>query len=258
MASLFAPVRDVEMQAASALGYRNTISANSLFRRTWMAKSESPEPVGTGDYIVDQGECMASIAYENGFLMDTLWNHPGNSSLKAGRKDPNVLLPGDRVHIPEKRIREESCATDNNHQFLLRGEPEVLRIVLLDSDGNPRKSIPYSIKIKGGQTKTGKTDRNGLIEVPIMPNDREGELTIEGKGMVEHYELELGAIDPPSTVTGIQARLNNLGYFCGEVDVLMGPLMAGALKKFQKSQNLSATGTLDDNTRDVLVKQHGF
>ena len=223
-----------------------------------MSNSDSPDPVGDGEYVVDQGECMASVAYENGFLLETLWNHPGNAQLKSGRKDPNVLLPGDRVHIPEKRIREESCATDNNHQFVVKGATEILRIVLLDSDGKPRGSLPYILKVKGGRTKSGCTNKNGLVEAPIPPNAREGELIINSGGAEEHYELDLGAIDPPSTVTGVQARLNNLGFSCGDVDGALGPLTAGAIRKFQESQNLPVTGKMDDNTCDALFSQHGF
>lgn len=223
-----------------------------------MDNPESPDPVGDGEYVVGQGECMSSIAYENGFLMDTLWNHPGNANLKAGRKDPNVLLPGDRVHIPDVRIREENCSTDNNYQFLLKSVTEVIRIVLLDSDGNPRKSLPYKIKIKNGKTKSGKTDSSGIVELPIYPNAREGELVVKGLDGEEHYELKLGAIDPPSTVTGIQGRLNHLGFFCGEVDGDVGPKTANAIRKFQECQNLAITGTMDDDTRDALVKKHGF
>jgi putative peptidoglycan binding protein len=223
-----------------------------------MASPESSEPVGDGEYVVEQGECLSSIAYEKGFLMETLWNDPGNAKLKAGRNDPNVLLPGDRVHIPKKRIREESCAADSQHQFVLKGATEMLRIVLLDSDGNPRKSLPYVLKIKGGRTKSGCTNKNGLVEAPIPPNAREGELVINKGGAEEHYQLELGAIDPPSTVTGIQARLNHLGFSCGEVDGELGPRTAGAIRKFQKSHNLSVTGEMDDATRNALVSQHGF
>jgi hypothetical protein len=223
-----------------------------------MSNPDSPGPVGDGEYVVQQGECLSSIAFENGFLPETLWNDPGNAKLKSGRKDPNILFPGDSVHIPDVRIRTESCATDNNHQFLLKSVTEVLRIVLLNSDGNPRKSLPYSVKIKGGRSKSGTTDSSGVIEVPIYPNAREGELIVKGEETDEHYELELGALDPPSTVTGIQSRLNHLGFFCGDVDGQLGPKTASAIRSFQKNQNLTATGALDDNTRSEIVKQHGL
>jgi hypothetical protein len=219
---------------------------------------ESANPVGDGEYVVDQGECLSSIAYENGFLPETIWNDPGNASLKAGRKDPNVLLPGDKLHIPSPRVREESCATDNQHQFVLKGVREVLRVVLLDSDGNPRSSLRYTIKIKGQRPKSGTTGGDGIVEAPILPNAREGELIVHSKDGTEKYELDLGAIDPVSTVSGVQARLNNLGFLCGKVDDILGPKTGNALRKFQDSRNLPATGELDDATRNALLSEHGF
>lgn len=217
-----------------------------------------PTPVGDGEYVVEQGECISSIAFENGFKWETLWNDPGNAALKSARKDPNVLLPGDKVHIPEVRVRTESCATDSKHQFVRAAATEVFRVVLLDKDGKPRKSLPYSLRIEGQPPKAGKTDGSGAIEETIAPNAREGELFVFEDDLVEHYALQLGGIDPPNAISGVQARLNNLGFSCGEVDGQMGPLTAAAIGKFQASQNLTVTGDLDESTRNALVSKHGY
>lgn len=37
---------------------------------------------------VGPGDCIVSIAYDNGFHPDTLWDHPENAELKALRHDP--------------------------------------------------------------------------------------------------------------------------------------------------------------------------
>jgi N-acetylmuramoyl-L-alanine amidase len=223
-----------------------------------MSDSDKPEPVGDGEYSVRQGECMASIAFERGFVPETLWNHPENEKLKLGREDQRVLLPGDRVHIPKLRPRTEACNTDKKHVFLRKGLPETLCIVMLDEDGNARPSLPYILAINQGKTISGTSDSAGVIKIPIPPNARSGTLLINEGESEESYDLQLGSIDPPSTVTGAQARLNNLGYFCGDVDGIAGELTKAATSHFQKDHGLEATGKLDDQTLEALKGRHGF
>jgi N-acetylmuramoyl-L-alanine amidase len=57
-------------------------------------------------YTAGQGDSTTRIAFRNGFFWKTVWEHPENSELKSKRKDPNILLPGDTVFIPERREGE--------------------------------------------------------------------------------------------------------------------------------------------------------
>ncbi|MFH1075402.1 MAG: hypothetical protein V1753_00935 [Pseudomonadota bacterium] len=52
------------------------------------------------DYIVKQGDCIESIAFKHGLFWETVWNHPNNQQLKQERKNPNILLAGDKVFVP--------------------------------------------------------------------------------------------------------------------------------------------------------------
>src|SRR5258708_33469109 len=53
-------------------------------------------------YTVVQGDCISSIAAQNGFgRWQTVWDRPENAALKKTRKNPNALSPGDQVFVPD-------------------------------------------------------------------------------------------------------------------------------------------------------------
>ena len=57
-------------------------------------------------------------------------------------------------------------------------------------------------------------------------------------------------------MTGVQMRLKNLGYYDGEIDGALERETDGALRLFQKSQDLEPTGELDEATRQRLEQEH--
>jgi hypothetical protein len=205
-------------------------------------------------YIVDQGECISSIAYEYGFFPDTLWNLAENAELKQKRKDPNVLFQGDEVFIPDKREKTESGATEQRHRFRKKTTPAKLRLRLLDENNEPRANVTYQLLIEG-QWFNGTTNSNGMLEHTIPPNSRTGMLLLENEGSIP---LDLGELDPWDTDSGVKQRLKNLGYDCGPDEEGWSEECVAALKKFQESQQgLNVTGQADQATRDKLLQVHG-
>ena len=78
--------------------------------------------------------------------------------------------------------------------------------------------MPYQIKIDGKAEK-GKTDAEGVLKHRIPPNAHRGRLLLNpGTPEEEEHLLNLGYVDPVEQVTGVQARLRNLGYECGLID----------------------------------------
>ncbi|MEW6363378.1 MAG: peptidoglycan-binding protein [Acidobacteriota bacterium] len=203
-------------------------------------------------YKVRQGDCVSSIAEKRGFTWQTIWDHPDNASLKRKRKDPNVLLPGDQVFIPEKRVRQESGGTEQRHSFRKKGVPAKLRLRVLDDQDQPRANEPYTLEIDG-KVVSGSTDSDGRIECPISPSAAHAKLLL-GQ---EEFELALGNVDPIEELTGVQARLNNLGFDCGQVDGKLGSKTEAALRDFQAYYGLKETGEPDDSTRKKLVDIYG-
>jgi hypothetical protein len=197
---------------------------------------------------------MASIGAEYGFHWKTLWDLAENAGLKAKRKNPNVLFEGDEVVIPEKRLRQEAGSTEAKHRFIRKAVPEKLRIKLLDSDQNPRADLDYIIIIDG-VSRRGATDTEGQLVESIPPGAQDGILLL-GKDHAQHLKLNLGQLDPVSEVSGVQARLANLGFYGGKVDGNLDDATKHALSGFQKKQGLQETGKADDATRQKLMELH--
>ena len=82
---------------------------------------------------------------------------------------------------------------------------------------------------------------------------------IEGPEATLRYSLgfRLGEIDPIDSISGLQGRLNNLGFDCGEADGRWGPGTEEALRRYQKHRHLDVTGQPDDATRQTLQNDYG-
>ena len=239
------------------------------------------------DYTVQEGDCIASLAYNRGLLWKTVWDHPLNALLKRQRKDPNILKPGDIVHLPDKELKTLDRPTDQRHMFVRKGVPAKLRLRVLDDQipdepaqkqspqerpqqlsGEdpdtspteqqvPRAGAPYILIIDGNLTQ-GNTDNDGMVEVSIPPNARKGRLTVEPGTLRESiFNLNLGWLDPADSVTGIKQRLANFGFDCGDQSSDITPGFQDALRAFQDSRGLEITGENDDTSRNKLKQEHG-
>jgi len=211
---------------------------------------------GTGEYEVEPGDCMASVAAAHGFLGETLWNLPENAELKRVRKDPNVLLPGDRVHIPKPRPRWEDGPTDQIHRFKRKGVPSSLHVVLVDDEDHPLANQPYTLNIDG-TLFAGVTDGDGAVRHPIPPGARRGILRVGPEDRRKEYFLDLGHMDPVETIRGLQGRLRNLGYYAGPINGEINAETRSALLLFQERYKLPLTGEFDAATQSKLKEVFG-
>lgn len=199
---------------------------------------------------VQRGECLSSIAAETGHAVNTIWNHDQNALLQARRRDPNVLHTGDAVFVPNLRQRTETAATDQRHKFRRIGVTTTIKVRVLGPNG-PRAGEPYTLDTPGGQ-QHGVTTADGYLEAAIPPRARRATLRIA----TDEYVLALGALDPLSETTGVQQRLNNLGFACGPVDGRLSPRTIGALNLFRLRAGLPTSATLDAATLKRLGACH--
>jgi hypothetical protein len=213
-----------------------------------------PGPVGDDGYTIVEGDCVESIAFNLGYLPDTIWKHPQNSELRKTRVCENMLLPGDRLFIPKKVMKTVDRPTDQRHLFVRKGLPCKLRLCI-QRVGVPRRNVPYLLVVDG-RVFNGNTDDEGWIEVAIPPNAREGELTVGDELDQQVIPLQLGGMDPITEIVGIQKRLRNLGYACDPTGQ-MDEVTSAAIAMFQEGEKLKPTGELDQTTIEKLKERYG-
>ncbi len=211
-------------------------------------------------HTISQGECLSSIAKKYGFSdYKTIYNHPENAAFKTKRPNPNVIFQGDILTIPDKEIKEVDGATEAKHTFKIKREKTFLRLVVKDSEDKAFANVDYVLKI-GDETITGKTSGAGKVEQEIVADATSGELVLRSKSganeIIGVIELELGSLDPVEENTGVQARLNNLGFPCGAENGTIGAETQEAIKAFQHKHGLTESGNADDATRTKLRQIH--
>jgi N-acetylmuramoyl-L-alanine amidase len=207
------------------------------------------------NYTVQQGDFISKIAAAHGFSdFKTIWDHPQNQKLKAERKTPNVLYPGDVLFIPERETRTETRSTDAKHEFVLSGKPLKLRIVVKDMTDKAVAGKSCELKVTGSPDVTPlSTDGAGMVEREIKPDASAGKLKVEEIDLA----LLIGHLDPIDTITGQKARLNNLGYDAGPLDLEETLQFRSAVEEFQCDQKLPVDGKCGSNTQTRLKVVYG-
>jgi peptidoglycan hydrolase-like protein with peptidoglycan-binding domain len=204
-----------------------------------------------------EGEGTTSIAEEYGFYDRTIWSHPDNEELRKHRRDMNALLPGDELVIPDKRIKEVQRATGALYTFRLRGVPAKYRVQLV-SRGEPIAGRPYVLTVDDAHELSGKTDSQGVIEVFVPAGSQSGVLRVDRSPDAEDLVVQIafGRVDPVEEISGVQKRLNNMGYNCGTPDGALNESTRAAIHLFQRRQELPETGELDNTTRELIARLH--
>jgi len=210
---------------------------------------------------VKQGECMSSYAKKYGFHdPDVIYSHADNSALKAARDNPHILKKGDVVKIPDKVKKEEICAAGATHVFKVKGLTTQFKIIVEDFEGTALGGKKYDLEIDN-TTLDGMTGGDGLIEKDIDAVAKRGKLTVwldDEKTKSITWPLAIGSLDPYEENTGVQSRLNNLGYACGKVDGKIGKKTKAAIKVFKTINGLDKDEVLDTATKDKLKEVFGI
>ena len=215
---------------------------------------------------VKDGDTLLSIAAKAGFSdWKFIWDQ--NPALKAKRKDPNQLVPGDVVQVPDPRLKEVQKPTNQVHKFGLKSFFSLVDIVLRNEYGYVLKSVDFELKF-GERVIEGKTDGNGRLCVALPPETKEAFLTVRpiptDPEISFSWPIGIGHLNPildkndrpTNDIAGIQSRLVNLGFDLGVTGALDEKTVK-AVQGFQRYVGHSEpTGILDDETLHLLDTMH--
>lgn len=203
-------------------------------------------------YKVQAGDCLASIAAEHHTSWRALWD--ANPKLRALRKDPGILYPGDIIFVPNAQPTWFPSATGQRHTFVTHRRTSPVRVRFLKGDDSPRGKTEIRLVIDGDEQKRN-TDEEGYVTFDIPALAKRGKLYIGADPM--SYPVTFGDLDPHDTETGAQARLRHLAYYMHRVDGDIGAWTRRALRAFQLDANIEPTAELDGPTFDALFKRFG-
>ena len=209
-----------------------------------------------GTHSVMPGECLESIAHHYGFTDPRLiYDHPGNAALRRARPDPNVLLPGDEVVIPERQVKWFDAATEQRHRFVVRRRPVLLRLRLIDGAGAPRSGIPYRVEYQQTVLR-GVTSSDGVVEQPVPPSVPQALVTLETGATEEAYRVAFGHLDPVTHEDGLRQRLQALGYYVEAPDVPESIRLRHAIHAYQHANDFPPTGEPDERLYGKLIEHY--
>jgi hypothetical protein len=193
-----------------------------------------------GLHKVREGDTISSIAALYGFTdwEEKVWNAGENTKLKAERVNPNTLMPGDQVFIPELTRKDESRPTDAWHEFHVVRNKRFLRLKLQAEDGSPLANRKYELRVppifRGTFEQKGQaTDADGKIEEEIPHTLLEADLILPDDNLRTHlfigYLRPLPASDPvEGPKLDVSASLGGLaGSASGLLDAAKGAVSGG-------------------------------
>ena len=214
---------------------------------------------------VQQGEHLSGIALDYGFPDFTpIWNHPQNAELKQKRENPHVLLPGDKVFVPDKTAKEYSRPADNQHTFEVLTKPLFLKLELRREYDDPIANTPCDLVV-GSDTFALTSDGKGKLQQKISKKAHGASLRIKDKLQLHDSEIpferlltiRIGDLNPADQPSGQVARLANLGYYRGSIDKVDPDEFKSAVEEFQCENGLTVDGKVGPQTQAKLKTVHG-
>ena len=213
-------------------------------------------------HTVQQGETLQLIAkkYRIGDWKQ-LYYHADNAEFRKKRPNPNILNPGDVINIPDFAAQRAGVSTGAGHTFVVRRGKQILKLRLVDPAGKPLAKVKAKFNV-AGQLRELLSNTDGAFELEIAQPELE-EIPVEifalpGKEEPSHrFVLRPGHLDPADTVTGVQSRLNSLGYDCGKVDGVYGQKTKAGIQAFQRNKDMAVDGQPSSAVCSAVAQEYG-
>jgi len=219
---------------------------------------------GGRTHVVRQGETAAQIAWRYGFAgVDPIWHHPDNRELARARPNPNVLRPGDKMAIPPHKAAIFKLAPEQETKITAKRPSQRVHLLVEWDVGEPAATARYELTFRHEHKvyrRQGTTKGDGLLDEKLPLKATQLRLSVwpkESKGKTDCLVLDLGMghLDPVEDLSGVQARLENLGFYCGDEDGELGPRTRAALERFRAQHKIEEADLLGPETLKQLEKE---
>lgn len=243
-------------------------------------------------HTVHEGDCCSSLAASHGFLdYKGIHDAAENADLKKARPNPNTLVEGDKVVIPDKQEKKASAAAGASHKFVVKKAGVTLQIALLDKADQPIKGKDWTLKIGGKKLKGTSPDgrisqdidataKSAVLEIDCGPKpspaapaaapapapasyppaivpadflDEADEAYLGEDETKVQWHLAIGALPSYNVASGVQQRLQNLGFdpFGAATDKDDEAKTKAAVSAYQAQYKLAKSGKTKDIQDDI-------
>jgi Putative peptidoglycan binding domain len=197
------------------------------------------------------------------------------SDFEAGNLE-NANLKGDNLkgdNLIEAKPESVDLIEAKLESAKLEGDGFLeLKIRLINDLDQPIKMSKYRLEVDN-QKFEGITNNEGILQHDIPLGAKTGKLILDkklfhrreknsGEINVENWSIDLHIVDsmaPDDSIAGIQARLNNLGFFASkEIHEQYDEQTRRAIQRFQTVHPpLKVTGKIDQETKKRLEEVYG-
>jgi N-acetylmuramoyl-L-alanine amidase len=248
---------------SSALGFF-TVSFPDLDGADWNGdgaqKLDEKARSEASRYKVEQGDRLPTIARKKRFARwQTIWNFDGNADLKDLRGNAHILFPGDEVSIPSKLARVAEVS-GGKAEYVVQSTVEVLRVRFADADTSDDESISFKATPDTSSTPIeDELANDGTMEIELPPGTSSVAVDLFWADEDEpfaSYDLLTGELDPTKKISGIQARLANLGFYNGEITGTMADDTRRAIARFRSAKLDDQEDGIDDKLISALFGEY--